>query len=85
MSHGNQRPEIELVRAFMPVLVTSNFDDFFFNLNNGNHFLNKNSEFMSYKMINFLFLHTMGRIKENFRMDSVCICCIERPVTLSLG
>ena len=27
MSHGNQRPEIELVRAFMPVLVTSNFDD----------------------------------------------------------
>ena len=27
MDHGNQRPEIELVRAFMPVLVTSNFDD----------------------------------------------------------
>ena len=27
MSHGNQRPEIELVRALMPVLVTSNFDD----------------------------------------------------------
>ena len=27
MGHGNQRPEIELVRAFMPVLVTSNFDD----------------------------------------------------------
>ena len=25
MGHGNQRPEIELVRAFM--LVTSNFDD----------------------------------------------------------
>ena len=25
--HGNQRPEIELARAFMPVLVTSNFDD----------------------------------------------------------
>ena len=24
---GNQRLEIELVRAFMPVLVTSNFDD----------------------------------------------------------
>ena len=23
----NQRPEIELVRAFIPVLVTSNFDD----------------------------------------------------------
>ena len=23
----NQRPKIELVRAFMPVLVTSNFDD----------------------------------------------------------
>ena len=27
MGHGNQRPEIELVRAFMPVLVTCNFDD----------------------------------------------------------
>ena len=27
MGHGNQRPVIELVRAFMPVLVTSNFDD----------------------------------------------------------
>ena len=26
MGHGNQRPEIEL-RAFMPVLVTNNFDD----------------------------------------------------------
>ena len=25
--HGNQRPKIELVWAFMPVLVTSNFDD----------------------------------------------------------
>ena len=27
MGHGNQRPEIKLFRAFMPVLVTSNFDD----------------------------------------------------------
>ena len=27
MGHGNQRPEIELVWAFMPVMVTSNFDD----------------------------------------------------------
>ena len=27
MGHGNQRPEIELVGAFMHVLVTSNFDD----------------------------------------------------------
>ena len=27
MGHGSQRPVIELVRAFMPVLVTSNFDD----------------------------------------------------------
>ena len=27
MGHRNQRPEIERVRAFMPVLVTSNFDD----------------------------------------------------------
>ena len=27
MGHENQRPEIELIRALMPVLVTSNFDD----------------------------------------------------------
>ena len=27
MDHGNQRPEIKLVRAFMPFLVTSNFDE----------------------------------------------------------
>ena len=27
MGHGNQRPKIELVQAFIPVLVTSNFDD----------------------------------------------------------
>ena len=27
MGHGNQRPEIELVQAFMPSLVTSNFED----------------------------------------------------------
>ena len=27
MGHGNQKPEIEPVRNFMPVLVTSNFDD----------------------------------------------------------
>ena len=27
MGHGNQRPEIEHVQAFMPVLVTRNFDD----------------------------------------------------------
>ena len=26
MGHGNQRPQIELVQAFMPVRVTSNFD-----------------------------------------------------------
>ena len=27
LGHGNQRPKTELVQAFMPVLVTSNFDD----------------------------------------------------------
>ena len=27
MGNGNQRPEIEIVQVFMPVLVTSNFDD----------------------------------------------------------
>ena len=24
--HGNKRPKIELARAFIPVLITSNFD-----------------------------------------------------------
>ena len=27
MGYGNHRPEIEPIQAFMPVLVTSNFDD----------------------------------------------------------
>ena len=27
MGNGKERPKIEVVRAFMPVLVTSNFDD----------------------------------------------------------
>ena len=27
MGYANQRPEIKLVQAFMPVLVTSTFDD----------------------------------------------------------
>ena len=27
MDHGNQRSKIELIQAFVPVLVTSNFDD----------------------------------------------------------
>ena len=27
LGHGNQRPKIELAQAFMPVLITSNFDD----------------------------------------------------------
>ena len=27
MGHGNQRPEIELVRAFVPARVTSSFDN----------------------------------------------------------
>ena len=27
MGHGNQRPEIEHDRDFMPVLIISNFDD----------------------------------------------------------
>ena len=27
LGHGNQRPKIKLVRAFMPVLITSNFED----------------------------------------------------------
>ena len=26
MGHGNQRPEINLAQAFMPVLITNNFD-----------------------------------------------------------
>ena len=27
LGHGNQRSKIKLVQAFMPVLITSNFDD----------------------------------------------------------
>ena len=27
LGHGNQRPEIELIQAFVPVLVTSNYDN----------------------------------------------------------
>ena len=27
MGHANQRPKIELAQAFMPVEITSNFDD----------------------------------------------------------
>ena len=27
MGYGNQRPDIELVRDFMPILVISNFND----------------------------------------------------------
>ena len=27
LGHANQKPKIELDQAFMPVLVTSNFDD----------------------------------------------------------
>ena len=26
LRHGNQRPKIEIAQAFMPVLITSNFD-----------------------------------------------------------
>ena len=27
LDYGNERPKIKLARAFMPVLITSNFDD----------------------------------------------------------
>ena len=51
MGHGNQRSEIELVRAFMPVLVTSNFDDDLIK----NEWASKETPFSHYKsMGNFL-------------------------------
>ena len=51
MGHGYQRPEIELVRAFMPVLVTSNFDDDSIK----NELASKETPFSHYKSVgNFL-------------------------------
>ena len=32
LSHGNQRPKIKLAKAFMPVLITSNFDNDWINV-----------------------------------------------------
>ena len=51
MGHGNQRPKIELIQAFMPVLVTSNFDDDSIN----NEWASMETPFYHYKsMGNFL-------------------------------
>ena len=51
MGHGNQRPQIEFVRAFMPVLVTSNFDDDLIK----NEWANMETPFSNYKSTgNFL-------------------------------
>ena len=32
LSHGNQRPKIKHAKAFMPVLITSNFDNDWINV-----------------------------------------------------
>ena len=51
MGHGNQRPEIKLVWAFIPVLLTSNFDDDMIK----NEWANMETPFSHYKsMGNFL-------------------------------
>ena len=51
MGDGNQRLKIELVRAFMPVLVTRNFDDDSIK----NEWANMETPFSHYKsMGNFL-------------------------------
>ena len=51
MGHGNQRPEIELIQAFMPVLFTSNFDD----VSIKNEWASMEAPFSHYKSIwNFL-------------------------------
>ena len=48
----------------------------------------RNSEFFAWDRNSYLthVISPMGRIeKENYHVDSVCICCIGRHVTLSLG
>ena len=53
MDHGKQRHEIKLVQAFMPVLLTSNFDDDL----DKNEWASMETPFFHYKyMGNFLFL-----------------------------
>ena len=37
LGHGNQRPKMELARAFMPVLITSNFDGESIKINSRQH------------------------------------------------
>ena len=51
MGHGSQRPEIKLVRAFMPVLITSNFDDDSIK----NEWASKETPFSHYKSIGKFF------------------------------
>ena len=57
MGHGNQRPEIELVWAFMPVLVTSNFDDDSIK----NEWASMKSQFSHYKSMG-KFLDAQGQL-----------------------
>ena len=59
MGHGNQRPKIELIQAFMPVLVISNFDDDSIK----NEWASMETPFSHYKsMGNFLDLRTSNSI-----------------------
>ena len=59
MGHGNQRPKIELIQAFMPVLVISNFDDDSIK----NEWASMETPFSNYKsMGNFLDLKTANSI-----------------------
>ena len=57
MGHGNQSPETELVRAFMPVLVTCNFDDDSIN----NEWASMETAFSHYKSMGN-FLDTQGQL-----------------------
>ena len=57
MGHGNQRPGIELVRAFMPVLVTSNFDEVLIK----NERASKETPFSHYKYGNFFRPHRVAK------------------------
>ena len=49
MGHGNQRPKIELIQGFMPVLVISNFDDDSIK----NEWASKETPFSHYKSMGF--------------------------------
>ena len=84
MGHGNQRPEIKLTRAFMPVLVTSNFDDDLIK----NEWASMQTPFSHYKsMGNFLDIQGQLTPKSVVRSDrnsnsSKILCMSSLPASI---